>query len=147
MMCCVGHCQESSELTSDLCQMTEDWFSMLSSHSADDSLSLILNTAQQPFSDLRLPALRLVNAIAALPWGEQLLTAHPGFVEYLLDRSTERGERAGLDAKYSIVLTLVQSSTARCTVPAELYQRLREYVQQGPLYVHVETQVAFETGQ
>jgi len=147
MMCCVGHCQESSELTSDLCQMTEDWFSMLSSHSANDSLSLILNTAQQPFSDLRLPALRLVNAIAVLPWGEQLLTAHPGFVEYLLDRSTERGERAGLDAKYSIVLTLVQSSTARSTVPAELYQRLREYVQQGPLYVHVETQVAFETGQ
>ena len=72
--------------------------------------------------------------------------AHPGFLEYLLDRTTEHGDRPGLEAKYSIVVTLVESSTARSIVPAELYQRLREYAREGVLYVKLESQVAFESG-
>jgi len=139
------HCQVP-ERTSDLYALTEDWFSHLS-RSSDESLAMVMHIAQQPFGELRLPALRLVNVLAALPWAEQLLVSHAGFVEYLLDRSTERGDRAGLEAKYSIVVTLVESTTARTSVPAELYQRLREYAREGPLYVMVETQVAFETGQ
>ena len=143
MMCCL---RQTSEPTTDLCALTEDWFSRLSS-SSDESVAAVLNIAQQPFSELRLPALRLVATLAALPWAQQLLVAHPGFVEYLLDRGTERGERAGLEAKYRIVLTLVESDVASTSVAAELYQRLREYAREGPLYVRVETQVAFETGQ
>jgi len=82
-----------------------------------------------------------------VPWGEQLLVAQPGFLEYLLDRSTERGDRDGLEAKYGIVVTLVQSTTAGGGIAAELYQRLREYAREGPLYVRLESQVAFDTGQ
>jgi len=87
----------------------------------------------------------LVNALAALQWAQQLLVAHPGFLEYLLDRSTEHGERAGLEAKFSVVVILVESSTVGSSVPAELYQRLGEYAREGPLYVRLESQVAFES--
>ena len=132
----------------DLYALTEDWFTSLSaSRLADDSLTQVLHIAQQPFKDLRLPALRLVGAVAALPWGEQLLIGHPGFVEYLLDRSTEREDRGGLEAKYHVVQTLVQSTTSGSGMGVELYQRLREYEREGPLYVRIETQVAFDTGQ
>ena len=64
-----------------------------------------------------------------------------------MDRSTERGDRAGLDAKYSIVTTLTKSSAAAASIPSELYHKLRLYVQEGPLYVNIESHVAFETGQ
>ena len=142
----MGDLCQTAEPAADLCALTEDWFSRMS-RSSDESLSLILHITQQPFGELRLPALRLVHALATLPWAERLLLAHPGFVEYLLDRTTERGDRAGLEAKYSIVVTLVESATASSIVPAELYQRLREYAREGPLYVRLESQVAFESGQ
>jgi len=146
MLLCDVLSVQSTEPPADICTLTEDWFSQLS-HSAADSLSIILNIAQQPFSELRLPALRLVRVMAALPWARRLLVAHPGFLEYLLDRSTERGARAGLEAKYNIAVTLVASEATSASVPAELYQRLREYVREGPFYVRLESQVAFETGQ
>ena len=125
---------------------TKDWFSHLSS-SAEESLSIVLRIAQQPLGELHLPSLRLVNALAALPWAEALLVVHAGFLEYLLDRTTERGDRAGLEAKYAIVTTMVASPTVSGTLPAELYQRLREYAREGPLYVRIETQVALDSGQ
>jgi len=139
-------CQSSSEPPADLCALTEDWFGRLT-QSTNESLSVVLHIAQQPFGELRLPALRLVNVLAVLPWAQQLLIAHPGFLEYLLDRSTERGERAGLEAKYNIVTTLLASETTAASVAAELYQRLREYAREGPFYVRLEAQVAFESGQ
>jgi len=137
---------QTSEPPADVCSLTEDWFSRLS-HSASESLSVVLHIAQQPFNELRLPALRLVNVLAVLPWALHLLIDHPGFLEYLLDRTTERGERAGLEAKYNIVTTLIASETAAANVAAELYQRLREYAREGPFYVRLESQVAFESGQ
>jgi len=137
---------QTGELTDDLCALTEDWFSHLS-RSTSESLALVLHMVQQPFSELRLPTLRLVGVLVVLPWAQNLLVAHPGFLEYLLDRETEHGDRGGLEAKYSIIVTLAGSETARASVAAELYQRLREYVREGPLYVRLETQVAFESGQ
>jgi len=137
---------QPAERTNELHALTEDWFGRLA-RSSDDAIHLVLEIAQQPFGELHLLSLRLVNALAAAPWGEQLLVAHPGFLEYLLDRSTERGDREGLEAKYSVVKTLVQSPTAGGSVAAELYQRLREYAREGPLYVRLEPQVEFDTGQ
>jgi len=137
---------QPADRTDELCALTEDWFSRLA-RSSDDAVGQVLQIAQQPFGELRLPSLRLVNTLAAMPWGERLLVAHPGFLEYLLDRSTERGDRDGLEAKYGIVMTLVQSTTAGGSVAAVLYQRLREYAREGPLYVRLEPRVEFDTGQ
>jgi len=137
---------QPAEQTAELHALTEDWFNHLT-RSSDDAMHLVLQIAQQPFGELHLLSLRLVNVLAAAPWGEQLLIAHPGFLEYLLDRSTERGDREGLEAKYSIVMTLVQSVTAGGSIAAELYQRLREYAREGLLYVRLEPQVEFDTGQ
>ena len=65
----------------------------------------------------------------------------------MLDRSTERGDREGLEAKYAVVTTLVESRTAGDSIAAELYQRLREYAREGPLYVRLDPRVDFDTGQ
>jgi len=74
---------QPAEQTAELHALTEDWFSHLS-RSSDNAVRLVLDIAQQPFGDLRLPALRLVGTLATAPWGERLLIAHPGFLEYLL---------------------------------------------------------------
>jgi 26S proteasome non-ATPase regulatory subunit 5 len=137
---------QPSDQTPQLLSLTEDWFGRLT-HSVDDSIKTVLSIAHQPFGELRITALRLVAALAALPWGLSHLIAHAGFLEYLLDRSTERGERDGLEAKYTIVSVIVGSPTASTIVPGEFFLRLREYERDGPFYVKHESHVAFESGQ
>lgn len=114
------------------------------SRSPNGALSVVLSVARQPFVDLHIAGLRLLGSLATLPWCQAQLVASAGFIEYLLDRSTEHGERAGLDAKYDIVSKLAGSESAAGIMSSEVLIRLREYVREGPIYVKVEAQVAFE---
>lgn len=132
--------QVSSQLP-DLLSLTEDWFSRLS-HSVDDSIAKVLSIAKQPFFELRVAAFRLLGALVSLPWCQSRLIERAGFLEYLLDRSTERGDRNGLEAKYNIIAKLAASETA--VLLSEQLIRLKEYVREGPFYVKYEAQVAFE---
>ncbi|XP_043190894.1 26S proteasome non-ATPase regulatory subunit 5-like [Amphibalanus amphitrite] len=129
---------KAADLTDDLLTLTRTWFSAV----APQPLDMIWSVARQPFLDLRLGALRLLAVVAALDWGQQMMVQRAGFVEYLLDRSTE-SSKEGRDAKYALVAALVTSRGA-AQLPADLLSQLTTYHEQGAFYVRAQTEVALE---
>ncbi|KAF0295647.1 26S proteasome non-ATPase regulatory subunit 5 [Amphibalanus amphitrite] len=128
----------ATDLTDDLLTLTRTWFAAV----APQPLDMIWSVARQPFLDLRLGALRLLAVVAALDWGQQMMVQRAGFVEYLLDRSTE-SSKEGRDAKYALVTALVTSRGA-AQLPADLLSQLTTYHEQGAFYVRAQTEVALE---
>ncbi|XP_071949098.1 26S proteasome non-ATPase regulatory subunit 5-like [Antedon mediterranea] len=125
--------------TDDVLSMLENWFSLICFTPVD----LILTICQQPFQELRCPALAIINSIANQNWGQLLLNAQPGFNEYLLNRSTEN-DKSGKDAKYKIIETLVDSPTTSTHFGAPYLIKLKKFKNEGPFYVQTETEVAVE---
>ena len=125
--------------TSELLSLTERWFCTC----LPQPLSVVWSIAQQPFSDLRLPALQLLQSVAHCPWGQNLMNNVPGFREYLLDRSTE-SVKEGKDEKFQIVKVLAESPTSAEIFGAPFKVKLMEYFNQGPYFVTAQSEVAFE---
>ena len=66
-----------------------------------------------------------------------------GFLEYLLDRTTET-DKAGKEHKYEFIVELVRSPFSKKVFEKPFYLRLREYEREGPFYVKAQAAVAFE---
>nr|CAD7418688.1 unnamed protein product [Timema cristinae] len=66
-----------------------------------------------------------------------------GLIEFLLDRSTE-ATKLCKDAKYEVLRTIVSSPTSESVFGIETILRFKNYIREGPVYVHVETEVAIE---
>ncbi|XP_076044266.1 26S proteasome non-ATPase regulatory subunit 5 isoform X3 [Oratosquilla oratoria] len=131
--------QKAEWQTTDVITITEKWWKEL----VGNNMSKIMNIARQPFPELRCTSLAIINVVAQLPWGQKMIKVEPGMVEYLLDRSTEP-DKAGKEAKWDIVTTLVHSPTSHSIFTDTDMSRFEKYFTQGPFYVHTETQVAFE---
>ncbi|VDN11247.1 unnamed protein product [Dibothriocephalus latus] len=149
-----------------LAQMTWLWLSRISNSPAPeafktDALKIfarIWTLARTPFYDLRQSALLLLEAIMTEPWGITLLMDQPGFIEYLLNRSTENSlatEGASLlPVKFAIINQACKTQEKWCgtcpqwrEVDEETLARLRDYVRCGPWgSVRAEAAVAMEQG-
>uniref|UniRef100_A0A8C8H4T2 26S proteasome non-ATPase regulatory subunit 5 n=1 Tax=Oncorhynchus tshawytscha TaxID=74940 RepID=A0A8C8H4T2_ONCTS len=75
-----------------------------------------------------------LQAIAPQPWGQRLMIGTPGFMEFIVDRSTGPTKEAK-DAKFELVGALVSSSTAADILGSQHYLRLRSYLREGAYYV------------
>ena len=106
-------------------------------------MDMILSHANQPFTDVRVSAILIFNAIASQKWGQHMINNHPGFVEYLLNRDTE-STKEGKEAKFEVVRTLVKSETAPEVFDAPVFIRFRHYLKEGPFYQKTEAAVAME---
>ncbi|BHF72839.1 26S proteasome non-ATPase regulatory subunit 5 [Sparganum proliferum] len=149
-----------------LAQMTWLWLSRISGSSApevfkNDALKIferIWTLARQPFYDVRQAALLLLEAIMTEPWGIALLMDQPGFIEYLLNRSTENSLASEgtslLPVKFAIISQAYNTQEKWCgTCPQwreiddETFARLGEYVRCGPWgSVRTEAAVALDQG-
>ena len=125
--------------TAELLSLTEQWYSNL----LRKPLETILDLAQEPFTKLRCAALEHFAIIALTPWGQKMLNTHPGFNEYLLNRSTENNKE-GKEAKYNIVKTLVESPTVQDIFGQSYFLKLKVYEREGPFYILAEAAVALE---
>ncbi|KAM9338574.1 LOW QUALITY PROTEIN: 26S proteasome non-ATPase regulatory subunit 5 [Symphorus nematophorus] len=125
--------------TEDLLALTESWFHLLSNQPMD----MIRNISSQPFPELHCGALRIFTAIAAQPWGQKLMVSTPGFMEFVLDRSTGQTKEAK-DAKFELVGSLVCSSTAAEILGSQHYISLKTYLREGPYYVSAVASVSTE---
>lgn len=76
----------------------------------------------------------VLQAIAPQPWGQRLMIGTPGFMEFIVDRSTGPTKEAK-DAKFELVGALVSSSTAADILGSQHYLRLRSYLREGAYYV------------
>ncbi|XP_005109926.1 26S proteasome non-ATPase regulatory subunit 5 [Aplysia californica] len=125
--------------TVELLTLTERWFGTSMSLPFDSVWSI----AQQPFSDLRIPALHLLQSVALCPWGQKLMNNCPGFREYVLDRATEN-TKEGKDEKFELVRILAHSPTAVEILGRPYHVKLMEYFNQGPFFVLAQSEVALE---
>ncbi|VDM04622.1 unnamed protein product [Schistocephalus solidus] len=149
-----------------LAHLTWLWLSRISGSPApeafkNDALKVFARVwalARQPFYDVRQAALLLLEAIMTEPWGITLLMDQAGFVEYLLNRSTENSLASEgvslLPVKFSIISQAYNTQEKWCgtcpqwrEIDEETLARLREYVRCGPWgSVRAEAAVAIEQG-
>ncbi|CAF1589750.1 unnamed protein product [Rotaria magnacalcarata] len=107
-------------------------------------LTIIVQIAKQPFVDLRLAAYRCLFELTRSPWALYAMNAEPGFIEFLLNRSTER-DKEGKEAKFSIIQSICQNvEEAKSAIGNPNYLKLRRYINEGVFYVEPEANVAFD---
>lgn len=83
------------------------------------------------------------QAIATQPWGQKLMINTPGFMEFILDRSTGQTKEAK-DAKFELIGALAGSSTAAEILGSQHYIRVKTYLREGPYYVSAVAAVSTE---
>ena len=66
-----------------------------------------------------------------------------GFLEYMLDRRTEH-DKEGKELKYKILKTISKSITAKENIGMDYYERICNYVEEGPFYSEQQIAVDFE---
>ena len=104
-----------------------------------------MSVADQPFPELRVAILLVFHALMFQPWGQTIMNDHPGFREYLLDRSTEKNKE-GKEGKYAIIQILADSPTVQDIFGDPYYVQLKTYCSEGPFYVRAQAQMAMEGG-
>ncbi|KAI5646556.1 proteasome non-ATPase 26S subunit domain-containing protein [Phthorimaea operculella] len=117
--------------------MTREWFRSLSTNPMDKLCEICKN----PFPDIRLAAFSLLEAVCQHQWGEELVARCAGFIEYLLDRSTDHTKECK-EVKYDVIRRLSRSMA----FDANTLQKLTTYVEQGPFYSETTLEVAMEEG-
>jgi 26S proteasome non-ATPase regulatory subunit 5 len=107
-------------------------------------LPIVIQIAKQPFVDLRLAAYRYLLVLTRSPWALHAMNAEPGFLEFLLNRSTEK-DREGKEAKFAIIQSICQNGEeAKLALGNVNYLKLRRYINEGVFYVEPEANVAFD---
>lgn len=105
---------------------------------------ILMSIVKQPFQDLRVAGLKVLLVMASFEWGQRLFHSHAGFLEYLLDRTTEP-DKEGKELKYEIVQSLVATGATAEEVFGNVdLLKLKRYEREGPFYSSVDTSVALE---
>ncbi|KAG5272950.1 hypothetical protein AALO_G00171070 [Alosa alosa] len=129
----------AEEQTEDLCVLSETWFCAISSQ----PLETFRNISTQPFPELHCGALRVFTAIATQAWGQKMMIQTPGFLEWIVDRSSGMTKEAK-DAKFELVGALASSPTTQEVLGSNNALRLRTYLREGPYYVTAVAAVSTE---
>ncbi|KAL0106690.1 hypothetical protein PUN28_015323 [Cardiocondyla obscurior] len=117
--------------------LTKLWFDSL----CDDPLGMIVGICRQPFADIRQAGLEVLAVISLQVWGQEYISIYPGLVEFLLDRNIESFKECK-DVKYEVVRCLSQAE--RDIFDADTMQKFKQFVNEGPYFVEVNTEVAVE---
>ncbi|XP_044745627.1 26S proteasome non-ATPase regulatory subunit 5 [Coccinella septempunctata] len=116
--------------------ISQKWFSALGPNAMTN---IILKYAKNPFFELRIAGLSVINSISNQIWGQEVIQDTPGLIEFLLDRNVET-HKESKDLKYEIVKVLSESSV----LDSSTVKRLKNYVKEGAFYVQGVMEVAFE---
>ena len=90
-----------------------------------------------------MAAYQLLLVLAGQDWGRGLIMSQPGFCELLLDRARER-DKDGRVERWRLVESLVNTRQTKQMLGPEMDLQMRQYVKEGPHYVQVQSQVAYE---
>ncbi|CAF1059797.1 unnamed protein product, partial [Didymodactylos carnosus] len=112
-------------------------------------LTLLTQIAKQPFIDLRLASHKVFLNMTYSKWAIDAMSNEPGFIEYLLNRQSER-EKPGKESKYQIIKSLCSQENEELqahiqnTVGNVTYLKFRRYANEGAFFVQPESNVAFD---
>lgn len=124
--------------SAEMLSLTESWYRRVPS-----TMTLVTGIVKQPFLDLRLAAYQLLVVMAGQNWGRRMIMKQPGFCEVLMDRSGER-DKVGREERFKIVETIVDSREAKEILGPEMDLQMKLFVKEGPHFVQVQSQVAYE---
>jgi len=125
--------------TDEFLSITESWYRRVSGR----PMEIMVNIAKQPFEDLRLAAFQMMLIVAGQNWGRREICRHPGLLEYLLDRGTER-VKSGKESKYAIISVLANSGDILTLAPEETVVQMKQFVKDGAFFVEAQPEVAYE---
>jgi 26S proteasome non-ATPase regulatory subunit 5 len=107
-------------------------------------LPILIQIAKQPFVDLRLVAYRCLLELTRSPWALSAMNNEPGFIEFLLNRSTEK-DKEGKESKFAIIHSICQNGEeAKLAIGNVNYLKLRRYINEGAFFIEPEANVAFD---
>jgi 26S proteasome non-ATPase regulatory subunit 5 len=109
--------------------------------SSGDVMRAFMKFLDQPFPDLRYATFHVMQELAGHPWGVKALFAYPGFLEFLVNRSTET-TKEGKEWKYTIIEAVVmgerKDNRARDVLNEDAFGLLTAYLGQGVHYIQGE---------
>lgn len=126
---------KKSEQDNRILSLTKSWFDSL----CDDPMNMIMSICRQPFADIRQAGLEVLAVVASQVWGQEYISYFPGLVEFLLDRNIETFKECK-EAKYEVIKRLTQAESN--IFDACIMAKFVEFVNQGPHYVEIPTEVA-----
>lgn len=119
--------------------ISRQWFAKIHPH----LLQLLLSIVRQPFADLRLAGLVVLVELSAHEWGQREMQACPGFLEYLLDKTSEP-DKDGKELKYEVVHRIIGSDCGETVWGNVDMMKMKVYHREGPYYHTRNTAVAVE---
>lgn len=129
--------------------MTENFFQALDLRASGRRLptmvELLFDLIKQPFADMTQVSYSVLDVIAGKSWGLTRLAAHPGLIEYLLDRSQLRSKEAK-DARFDLNKTITTNLNAEQVLQPQNLRRLKQYIRDGPYHVEAQVEVALDEG-
>lgn len=98
-----------------------------------DSTDLVLSLTRSSLPELRLGAYTLLEAVAKLPTGGQVLFMNGEFYDFLINRSYETTNE-GREARFAVVKAVLNSKV-KGLLAEDIVRQLETYVSQGPHFV------------
>lgn len=113
---------------------------------ASNPLELLFKTLKQPFQNVRRPCFKTFHSLVSYQWMLEDMKNIPGFLEFLLDRTTER-EKECQELKYEVIKKMADSPRISVVFDKPFILKLKQFVRDGPFYVSSDVSVAMEGAQ
>jgi len=95
---------------------------------------LLLDNFNSPFIELRYSVFAFITSVLKHSWGVKELLEYPGFLEFIMDRSTEKTKQ-GKEWKYAIAEQIVKQGSAPQVISAPKFQDLVTYLKLGVYFI------------
>lgn len=84
---CLENLLKVEEKTNEIMKITRKWYTLF----GDDPMEIILRYAKNPFSEIKLAGLGILQAIAEQQWGQEEIRNTPGkFISISLENKLSR---------------------------------------------------------
>jgi hypothetical protein len=121
--------QEPRHSNADLIKL----YVLVGSTNNQETTTMLLEFGRSPLPEIRLGAYTLLEAVARLPTGGQILLSTANFIDFLLSREGER-TKEGREAHFAIVQA-INDSPVKALLADEITKKIEQHISQGPHYV------------
>ena len=108
-------------------------YSYVGRTNSQESTAMLLDFGDSPLPEIRLGVYTLLEAVARLPTGGQVLLSTGNFIDFLLNRDVEK-TKEGREGRFAIVQA-INNSPVKGLLADDIASKISEYVAQGPHYV------------
>uniref|UniRef100_A0A1B6KJI1 26S proteasome non-ATPase regulatory subunit 5 n=1 Tax=Graphocephala atropunctata TaxID=36148 RepID=A0A1B6KJI1_9HEMI len=121
--------------------VVKGWFDLLGP--TEQIMSKFGDMAQQPFPEIKLAVLMLLQVLAEQPWSQQYIFNTPGLLELLMDRHSD-STMLEKTARFAVIQSLAESPTSEAVFGEEMVKQFQRFTKEGAVYVQLQTEVAIE---